>query len=762
MNRSALVMIGGAVAAALCLHNPAARAAGELQGQVLRPARDVETGIEAVIGGLLGGKHQPPPPGSIGSATVTEDGPQRLTITVECTGDLQGRRFRGELLDAGHRYQRQFRTAPIRVEGDKCGVDLSFEPKDGAAGDALAVSEYVRVSVDGGGPALKRLFTLGKAWGGGSSGGGSSAGLAYVKVKARPEPKAAALPTVEPTPGPVPTPQPARVVRDHRGDAPVVRRRPTPPETHDRGDGGQPETRDHRQPRRPDVVDHRGEGRPAWTPRPAATPVPPPQREAVLAKTAGVLQAMPHSSTVFTLQANAFALSDADRNKGARGPNVADQLDLGPEIETEPGVTPSLLMRIGTLFRDQDPATGYFYFVPEAYHLGWLKDQGRYDMAMLYLAATTPGSAGEVSMAAGLTSGIDSDEIQMVRRLLKAYCTTHACVATELRPFPIDPARVAVSLSGSLRLFNIPAEKVAPVGMSDALGSFKLAWVTDPVTKENVQLVLEESGIDGSVTFAAAGAEQSSSLVNVRIKLGDPGSFGRSYWRRGAPWRNPTPYPVRVKYLHALMANPGATPTVYSWNLGGAVVAPGGSVDCDASAVPQWVDGKALRMWVDYGVAGGCESCTRQVVKDITGGVTSVNASQITFRTFKPLAELGAHEVAVKVRSKHFDPDGRQMRLRSVVLSADDHDFTLGPIYADEADGHDPLFEYFLTVAMADGTEYEAREWIASSDLRVVIGRSQIEKALGFVPGASPSAPPTPGAPGTDRDEQRDEARGRS
>jgi len=121
-----------------------------------------------------------------------------------------------------------------------------------------------------------------------------------------------------------------------------------------------------------------------------------------------------------------------------------------------------------------------------------------------------------------------------------------------------------------------------------------------------------------------------------------------------------------------------------------------------------------------------------------------------------------AHEVAVKVRSKHFDPDDRQMRLRSVVLSADDHDFTLGPIYVNEADGgRDALFEYFLTVAMADGAEYEAKEWIASDDLRVVIGRSQIEKALGFVPGASPSAPPTPGAPGTDRDEQRDEARGR-
>src|SRR6185503_7775979 len=98
---------------------------------------------------------------------------------------------------------------------------------------------------------------------------------------------------------------------------------------------------------------------------------------------------------------------------------------------------------------------------------------------------------------------------------------------------------------------------------------------------------------------------------------------------------------------------------------------------------------------------------TQQVVKDITGGVTSVAASQITFHTINPLAEMGAHELALRVRSRHFDPDGRQRREKSVVLKADNQDFTLGPIYVDEGeDGPGDLFEYLLTVAMADGTEH--------------------------------------------------------
>jgi hypothetical protein len=445
-------------------------------------------------------------------------------------------------------------------------------------------------------------------------------------------------------------------------------------------------------------------------------------------------------------------ISPADQQKGARGPNVADQHDLLIDVATDVRLEASQVASTRpAVFRDQDPATGYFYFLPQTYHLGWLADKNRYDMAMLYLAATTPGSAGEVSMAAGLSAGIDADELRVAKDLLTAYCRTHACpAAPELRPFPIDAGRVAVSLSGTLRLFNIPAENVAPVGLSSALGDFQLAWVTDPVTKENVQLVLEESGINGNVTFALPGAEGSAQLVDVQIKLADPGSFARPRWRRNEAWRNPTPYPVRVKYLHALVVGAGAVPTVYSWSLGGALVAPGGRVECDASSVPRWIDGKASRMWIEYAVDDSCASCTQQVLKAITGGVTSVAASQITFHTMNPLAEMGAYELALRVRSKRFDPDGAETKEKSVVLKADNTDFALGPIYTGEADAggaSDVLFEYLMTVAMADGAEHEATRWIPSRNLRVLIGRHQIEQALGFVPGGQGGAPPGPEPP---------------
>jgi hypothetical protein len=705
------------------------RAAGELQGRELAPATDLETGLESLLGHLLGGQ-SPPAAGRIESAVVTEDGDSRLTVTVACSAGLEGRRVRGELIGRDRRSQRQIRTEPARLEAGMREVQLTFEPASGAVD--LAESAFLRVSVDGGGPGLSRVFVLNKSWQGGSDSGDGS-GPSLVRVQPRPEPLAAALPQLEPPPAPAAPPDRGTV------PPPVVGHQP-------------PVVRDHRTmpaggtTRAPEVRDHR---RTASTPAPAPAPASPQQRQALLARTASAVTALHADGRLLTLDPSRFQIPPTDQNRGAQGPNVMDAYDLLEDMAADAiDLDPSEVANIKPLvLRDKNPAAPFFYFLPQTYHLGWRADQRRYDMAMLYLAATTPASGGEVSMAAGLTAGIDQDEIRVVEQLLRAYCRSHSCpAAPQLRPFPIDPARVAVSLSGTLQLFNIPKDKVAPVGLSNALGSFQLAWVTDAVTKENVQLVMEQGGINGNVTFAPPGADQSGQLVDVQIRLADPGSFERAPWSRSEPWRNPAPYPVRLKYLHALVLGPDNRPTVYSWRLGDALVGPGGRVEWDASLVPDWVVRKALRTWVRFALVEDCDACRQQVMKAITAGVTSVAASQITFHTINPLASMGAYELAVRVRSRRFDPEGRETREKSIVLKADDQDFTVGPIYADEAGaGSGALFEYFLTVAMADGTQYEARSWIPSSDLRVLIGRSQIEKALGFVPGGKTAEGPAGG-----------------
>jgi hypothetical protein len=75
-----------------------------------------------------------------------------------------------------------------------------------------------------------------------------------------------------------------------------------------------------------------------------------------------------------------------------------------------------------------------------------------------------------------------------------------------------------------------------------------------------------------------------------------------------------------------------------------------------------------------------------------------------------------------------------------VIVNADGKDFPAGPIYfINRQDGEtvagDPLLEYFIEVAMPDGTIHRATEWIPSDSARVLIGKVQIQNALGFLPG---------------------------
>jgi hypothetical protein len=158
--------------------------------------------------------------------------------------------------------------------------------------------------------------------------------------------------------------------------------------------------------------------------------------------------------------------------------------------------------------------------------------------------------------------------------------------------------------------------------------------------------------------------------------------------------------------------------------------------------VPAWIDTEAKRIWVDYGVSQNCDACDKRVLEGITGGVSSVAAEQLTFRTITPLADAGAYEVTAHVRSKFFDLRDRAMVEKVLVLGADNKDFTLGPIYnADRRDG-ESLFEYRLDLAMPDGRTHRGTQWIRSDELRVVVGKAQLEQSLGPLPVKTPEPRP--------------------
>lgn len=688
-----------------------------LSGTTLQPVGSAETVIGDLLEHFVGGGGRPK--GAINRVVVTEDSTRRVSITVSYTG-LENCRLTGEARGRDRRRQPEIQVQPVQLaaaDGDAT-LALTLQPSLSEAPLETAYLLLTATSSARGAMPMSRLFVLRKAWPSGRS--LSTVVLEPIGTAAqlgpRPDyapPPKVLVPMITASPAVVGIARPTRMSRD------VTGRVMTPAAGQPVGDGGQPQVA-----------------------APAAE-VPPAvkmQRQRTIAQTTEVTAKLPPRGAVMNIERFKYGIRAEDQQGGALGPSPAP-IELLEGLRAEDiNLNASLLLNIASsVYPDRNPGTGIFYYHPRAYHLEWTPEAG-HGLRILYGAATASGNSGDVLMAARLQSGLDLSEVQLATDLLGAYVRrTSGTVFKALRPLPLEKEGVDVSLAAVLGQYSIAKEKIAVTGLSDVLGEIEVSWVTDPITKENLQLALaQDVGVNGLVSFAAAGGALAPQ-VPIAIQLTDRDSFGRVRWSRTDGYRNPTPYPIRLRYLHALVIDPRSNlPILYSWTLGNAEVAPQGAVQWDAAKVPAWIDTEAKRIWVDYSVVRTCDECDRQVLDAITGGVTSVSADQITFHTITPLADVGGYELTAHVRSNYFDPKDRSRVQKSVVLKADNQDFIVRPIYAGGVASGEPLFEYLLELAMPDGTVHRGTRWIPSDGLRVLVGRAQVEQSLGALPGARP------------------------
>lgn len=437
-------------------------------------------------------------------------------------------------------------------------------------------------------------------------------------------------------------------------------------------------------------------------------------------------------------------LKPEDRDRGARGPS-ANTIDLLSVIHADSEIPVNEILGIRReLYLDINPDSGVLYYVPRDYNLRWTPDDG-FGFNMLY-AAVEEGMPGQVMMALQLEAGIQARDQRLIEELAEAYRSQirHDLKVTVVRPLPVTSQHPSVNIADSLgTYFDIAPEDLVATVLSDVLADMEVSWITDEVTKENIELVLSHgTGFGGDVTFDLESEPPARISVPARVRLADPDTFGQLAWTRSGDWRNSTPYPLRLKRLHALLFDEG-TPIIYSWNLGDAEVPPQARVEWDAASVPGWIDGKAKRTWIEYAVVGDCDPCNRQVMRAITYGAGRPAARQdVVVATLSPLADLGAAELNIMLRSRYFDSGGEALTTSGpVVVNADGGEFSGGPVYlVDRQPGEerpgDPLFEYRIEVIMPDGTIHSppADRWIPSQRHRLLVGSVQVEQSLGYLP----------------------------
>ena len=662
---------------------------GALEGRELTIANEVRSGLASVAGSLLGGDVH----GQVTRAVVEEDAPRRLTVRVTYEG-LQGDRLWGELLSGDRRRQSGILMGePVSVPDAAGELDLTFEPEPGVKPTPSALLRISVASPTRRTASYTRSFQLGKEWSESNVSGedftvtiapqpiGSTAALGPTPSMVVP---GSSVQIAPPPPTPAPAPASGSTVRTIR---PMTATRSML----------------------------------SGAPAPSSAP-----GEAAA-------RALPASKLIRDHRIS-IGLSPADASHGARGPGALPLPPFG-DVRTE-DIRLDLTRVLNVypeVYQDQEPASGIFYFLPHEYALKWDEADG-YEFRTVYSAAAQ-GAAGQVLMAARLDGGLGPRDLEIASRIVQAYAQSRGMTFRELRPLPIDT--LSISISDDLGRYSIPTDRVAVHGLSDVTGQLDVSWVTDERTKDFIQEALVENvGINGSVTYAPTGNGLGPRTVPIHMLLGDYTTFGPFRWDRTG-WRNPTPYPVTLRYLHALRLAPGAPPIVNSWSLRETRVPPGGQVRWSAAAVPFWIDSQAQKMWIDYTVDQSCRECGTDAIAGLTGGVSTPGSSQITFHSLTPLAESGAHSILVEVRSRYFEPQGEQLRTRSFVVDADDKDFLLGPIFgSDRSTGRaGPMFEFRLSLTMKDGDVQAGNAaWVPGDKLWMPIGRRQLDQSLGTSP----------------------------
>lgn len=391
------------------------------------------------------------------------------------------------------------------------------------------------------------------------------------------------------------------------------------------------------------------------------------------------------------------------------------------------------------VYPDKNPASGVFYYLPQAYHLRWNEEEG-YNFRMLYNTADSSSSDGDVRMTGTITPSIGTKEIAFIKTLLQSYVKRNANLKyKELKIIPTKSLPKMSLSSGLQGQYDISSDGIS-VNMSSTINNpIDVSWLTDNNTKEEMQVALSEGvGITGTMTLEPDSETIPEQLIPVRITLADARTLGRvelvDNWRNDN-WTNATPFPIKLRYVHALIMDKTGnktTPLVYSWELGNVELPSKSQVSFDAAKMPSWLNGKAERIWVDYSIID-CESCVDEVISTITNATGPSQRKNISLESFKVFETMQANRLIVKIRSNQADPKGNVVKeLAPVEIREDLTPQTIGPLYLPE--GTLPQFEYHFKIITEDGDVYTSDNWIPFEELEMFINMNMLKNAISSLP----------------------------
>ncbi len=399
-----------------------------------------------------------------------------------------------------------------------------------------------------------------------------------------------------------------------------------------------------------------------------------------------------------------------------------------------------------TVFGDKNEHSGMYYIIPADYHLRWsetsVPEEG-YDFTMLYgkqgSETSEPDPGSEVRISATLTAGITPRE----RALVKALLTVMVPKFKDIDFLPLREVPETTFPASLNAQFGVPLDRITVNASNNVTTDIKIAWRTNPDTKEFIQsALLSREGIPASVILKPKNSDIPNLLIPAMINLADTRSLGKMQlepvkWRTRA-WKNSTPYPLRMKYIHVMKKSLQTNDLIiYSWSINNVELPSGKSISFDHSKIPNWLDADPTSvMWIDYEVLP-CSVCDNKVMVSVTKGVFGNTLQQVRFSVPSALFDsLKADYFMVNMRSKMADPKNEMLKELPVLRIFNDQakEYYAGPLYLPP--GTTPEFEYRVSLVTKAGDIYRSSIWKPATEIDIILARQDLKELFkGVIPG---------------------------
>lgn len=409
------------------------------------------------------------------------------------------------------------------------------------------------------------------------------------------------------------------------------------------------------------------------------------------------------------------------------GPNMSIGKDLSSLID-DSGYELFLdkLNLFREVYEDQNPNSGYFYYLPASYNMKWSPETGEYAFYLHYLSSDG-GGRGDVLITAELSPNIQKEDIQLAEALLSKELKKEI----KLRPMPLSNTP-EVTLGNALVLFDVAPNSLNTNIPTDFLQPIVVSWRMGERVDDFVGAMLKNTGVVGNVTFHPYSEIDRDISVTSRLKVNDERTYGVMEYSNAAEvlngLKNTTDYNIILKRFVVLREKSDKTLAIDEVPLGNYEVEPGkffaSFTDAESNAL---ISGNVIKkLWLDYALVGPCQTCEETIKGKILGGTASNLVNPIEIEVLTPLEAAEASSMKVLIKSKQGDPKGQnEVILPIVTITEDNQTLSGGELFIGE--GVKPDFEYQLVLILPDG-DVRSSEWIKSEELFVVLGAATIQK----------------------------------